>query len=328
MEPNQTTNQNENVKLHDGLVIILLVAVLLIGLLIAFINNKNNHIRIDELKHPIATTINPFDSIRLSAKAAIVWDMKNKKIIYSHNESEALPLASLTKVMTALTAIELIPDYTTVTISKAFLEEEGDIGLLRDEKWKLKDLFSISLVSSSNDGVRAIASVAGSVIGAEKLEPMPTDAVMRARFIHEMNKKATLIGLKKTHFENENGLDKDSTISGAYGSVEDVALLFDYVLRNHNSLLESTRYPRLTLNSLDNISHNLHNTNTVVNMIPGLLGSKTGFTDLAGGNLAIITDLGLEGPYIISVLGSTEEGRFTDIETLVGATTEYVKNIK
>jgi D-alanyl-D-alanine carboxypeptidase (penicillin-binding protein 5/6) len=313
----------QNLKTQDKIALVLFVGMILFLFSLMIINNKNNHIRIDEIKQRVAAKPeNPFTKIKIGAKAAIVWDMKEKKIIFSQNSEAALPLASLTKAMAALTAIELVPSYTTVTITKEFLAEEGDTGLLVDEKWSLKDLLDMSLLSSSNDGVRAIASVAGSAINVGKTE------MSREKFINEMNRQAKVIGLTQTHFGNESGLDINPSESGAYGSAHDVALMFDYIVRNHNSLLEPTRYPELKITSLNNIDHKVNNTNLVVNSIPGLLGSKTGLTDLAGGNLAIITDLGLEGPYIIAVLGGTQDGRFSDVETLVRATEDYITKVK
>ena len=66
------------------------------------------------------------------------------------------------------------------------------------------------------------------------------------------------------------------------------------------------------------------NTNLVASEIPGLLGSKTGLTDLAGGNLVFAFDPELGRPIVITILGSTEEGRFQDVRKLISATLEYI----
>lgn len=311
---------------QDKLAIITLVGLIVVVLSIVFVNNLNNNIRTDEIKHKVVE--NPFEKVEIAAKSGVVWDMKEQKIIYAKDSEKVLPLASITKVMTAITATELIPNYTIVKIDKESLEEEGDSGLFVDERWRLRDLLNMSLVMSSNDGVRAIASVAGSVIDTTKNNAVAEVSTTRERFVNDMNERAKKIGMTNTHFKNENGLDKDLVESGAYGTAHDVALMFDYVLRNHSEILESTRYPILTVTSLNNINHNIDNTNIVVNTIPGLLASKTGFTDLAGGNLAIVTDIGLEGPYVIVTLGGTEESRFLDIQKLVRATEEYVIKVK
>ena len=72
--------------------------------------------------------------------------------------------------------------------------------------------------------------------------------------------------------------------------------------------------------------HTATNTNEVVGSIPGLIASKTGFTDLAGGNLVVAFDAGINRPVIISVLGATKDGRFTDMEMLVNASLRALNN--
>jgi D-alanyl-D-alanine carboxypeptidase len=76
----------------------------------------------------------------------------------------------------------------------------------------------------------------------------------------------------------------------------------------------------VTAISEQGIPHTFANTNQDVEHIPNLLLSKTGFTDLAGGNLVVVYDAGINHPVAIVVLGSTEEGRFTDVKTLLNAT--------
>lgn len=312
------------VKTNSTFLIFFLLAALIALLSLAFIYNKNNRVRIDNLKHEIAAAnpANPFEGIELAARAAIVFDMREGKVIFSKNSEEVLPLASLAKVMAALTAVELVPDYTTVTMTREYLLEEGDVGFLADEKWKLGDLLAASLISSSNDGMRAVAAAAAASISAGDTE------TAHKLFVSEMNKKAVEIGLSKAYFENENGLDKNNDISGAYGSARDIAELFGYALENHGDIFEPTKYEELTFISLSNIKHYMKNTNPALNSLPGLIASKTGFTDLAGGNLAVVVDVGLEGPYVISVLGSTYDGRFTDVEKLSDALGEYVVKVK
>ena len=273
----------------------------------------------DDVSTLTAEKINPYQTITLSAKAAYVYDLSQNRPLYSSNADEPLALASLTKVMTALTAIELIPAYTVVTIGNDDLAEEGDSGLFGDERWKLKDLLDYSLVVSSNDGARAVASVAGSVdLGTEKSQ------LGREGFIARMNEKAKEIGLLETHFSNENGLDVAEVSGGAYGSARDMAKLFGYIIENHPELLEATRYDTLTFTSLSNLVHEAKNTNTKIGEIPGLVASKTGFTDLSGGNLVIIFNPEVNHPIAVVVLGSTYDGRFDDVLSLVKATFQAI----
>ena len=276
-------------------------------------------VKTDSLVQPLAQ-IDSFQDIQLFAKSAIVWDTKERRVIYSHNPDMVMPLASLTKIMMAVTAESLLPDNTIVTIRPEFLEEEGDNGLVANENWKLKDLLDFSLVTSSNDGARAIASVAGAINAR-----ISSYDKGRKDFVVEMNKKAKKIGLTTMYFTNENGLDANESLGGAYGTVRDVAKLFDYTLRNNPELLISTKNSSLKVTSLSNVAHKVNNTNTDVDKIPGIIASKTGFTTLAQGNLAIIYDSSLGQPLIISVLGSTAEGRFTDVQKLVSASKKYLE---
>ena len=256
-------------------------------------------------------------TVSIEAKAAFVLDVVNNQIIYRKNENARLPLASLTKLMTALTALELVPENSKITIRKEFLREEGDTGLLSGETWKLKDLLDFSLMVSSNDGVRSVASV----VGAVNLKSTDYD-LGRKEFIAQMNMEADKLGLKQTYFLNESGLDEGNT-SGGYGSASDVAHLLAYILKKKPEVLETTKYESLTIDS-GNKAHVAKNTNIDVEKIPGLLASKTGYTTLAGGNLVVAFDASIGRPIIVVVLGSSQEGRFKDVQSLVNASIKYV----
>ncbi|MEQ1500034.1 MAG: serine hydrolase [Parcubacteria group bacterium] len=258
-----------------------------------------------------------FAPVSLKAKSAYVYDVAQNKILFKKNELAQLPLASITKLMMALTASELLPKDSKITIRKEFLEEEGNSGLLANESWKLKDLLDFSLIVSSNDGARSIASV----IGATKLQTDNYD-LGRREFISKMNDKARELGLKQMYFTNENGLDVGTT-SGGYGSAVDVSNLLQYIMKNNPDILEATRYENLKINSQTQ-THSAKNTNTDLTNIPGIIASKTGFTEMAGGNLVVAFDSSLGRPIIVVVLGSTQEGRFEDVEKLVKASLDYV----
>lgn len=260
----------------------------------------------------------PFDGIQIEGRSAIVLDLETGEPLYQKDADRVLPLASLTKVMTAVTAVELIPHYTVVKIDPLFLQEEGDSGLFSNEEWKLKDLLDFSLVTSSNDGARAIASVAGAVSNGSGLYDLGRDD-----FLEEMNKKASELGLTRTKFWNETGLDLDEVQSGGYGSARDMANLFSYALSEYPELLEATVDETNTISSLSN-AHKADNTNEFVNQIPGVMASKTGFTDLAGGNLAVAFNAGLRHPVVVVVLGSSFDGRFTDVMRLAEAARGHI----
>lgn len=265
----------------------------------------------------------PFANVRISAKAAIVKDLRTNKVLYEKNAYEPLPLASITKVVTALTATEILAEYSknVVQIEYKHLEPEGDDSLIPGEHFTTTDLLNYTLVSSSNDGARALASVSGALLMQQDVPQTPEEA-----FIARMNTVAAKVGMKDTRFFNESGLDADEAAreAGAIGSARDVAALFDYVLDKQPALLEATRADALTVRSKEGYIHHLENTNDVVGELPNILGSKTGFTYTAGGNLAVVIDPSLNQPIVIVVLGSSKEGRFKDVERLTSATLEQL----
>lgn len=258
----------------------------------------------------------PFEGLQLEAKAVYVFDMPRGVPLYARNENEALPLASLAKMMTAIVATDLVPQSTVVTINGNDIGEEGDSGLLVGEKWRMSDIIDFTLMTSSNDGASAIASVAGSL--GQNAYGVPTQEAKIA-FIEKMNAKTQEVGLTNTYFRNETGLDIGGGASGAYGTAREVAMLLAYAVKNKIDVIEATSLDRFTVSSLNSVAHMATNTNEVANNIPGLIASKTGFTDLAGGNLVVAFDAGLMHPIVISVMGSSREGRFEDMGKLVRA---------
>jgi D-alanyl-D-alanine carboxypeptidase len=98
-----------------------------------------------------------------------------------------------------------------------------------------------------------------------------------------------------------------------------MAILFNHILKTDPMLLESTSYDSLLFTSQSGVSHRADNTDTIVRSVPGLTASKTGYTLLANGNLVIAFNAGLMKPVVIAVLGSSQEGRFTDVQKLVNA---------
>lgn len=308
----------ETQLISKKLLLLDIILVVLIAIMFFVIYAElNKPVKKEAITNSEQNSVVVFDTLNLEAKSIYVFDVVKNEVIFKKNEFAQLPLASLTKLMTAITATELVPENSKITIRKEFLKEEGDTGLLADESWKLRDLLDFSLMVSSNDGARSIASV----IGAMDLKTDNYD-LGRKDFIEKMNEKAKELGLKQTYFVNESGLD-DGAISGGYGSAIDVSSLMKYILENHPEILEATKYQTLDIPSFDKM-HTATNTNIGVDQIPGILASKTGYTELAGGNLAVAFDSSIGRPIIVVVLGSTVDGRFEDVAKLVKATQTYI----
>jgi len=315
-----TKNTTEEVDPWTATSIITLLAFIIIILGLVIFNYGNGDPRTkthitDSTKDTATASLDPFNDILLEAKAVFVFDVVRQEVLYARNEEAQLPLASLTKLMTVLVAEEILPEKATITITQDSLALEGDSGLLVGEKWRLEDLLGLTLLSSSNDGASAVAGVAGSFKSSFPDQWLKN----KETFVYLMNKKAKDIGLTQTYFLNETGLDASRYAGGGYGSAKDIARLLEYSIQHVRSIIDVTRYTTLEFLSLNNINHIVSNTNKLVDSIPGLIASKTGFTDLSGGNLVVAFDAGINHPIIISVLGSTLEGRFRDIQKLVEA---------
>lgn len=259
--------------------------------------NKNLPLQPEQLA---GQKISAFQDIKIEAKAAYVFDVVQNKPIFELNPDSQLPLASLAKIMTALAAKESFPASLLVAITREAVLQEGDDGFRPGEQWPASDLMSAMLISSSNDAAFAF--------GLEYKKDFNRD------FISLMNEKAKELGLEQTYFLNPTGLDVSKSAAGAYGSAKDAAKLIAYIIKNDSSLMEATG-----LASINFRSREFKNTNRIIGDLPGLIAGKTGSSELAGGNLAVAVDLGYNHPVIIVVLGSTPEGRFSDVKKLYQA---------
>ena len=138
---------------------------------------------------------------------------------------------------------------------------------------------------------------------------------------------AAALGLSQTYALNGSGLDVNASVSGGYGSAYDLARLAGALVEQSPAIAEATTKSSAQAVSKEGRSFKVINTDPMINTIPHLLLSKTGYTDLAGGNLALIFDSGIGHPIAIVVLGSSQKSRFTDGSALVAATLAHFAGI-
>ncbi len=256
-----------------------------------------------------------FNNTKLIAESAFIWDVQEQKILFNKNGDKKLPLASITKLMTALVAYELLDPEDNIRISNESLKTDGDSGFSDGEEFSMQDLTDLTLISSSNDGAVALGREAARSISDKNSEEV---------FVTAMNIKAKELGLTNTSFENATGLDLSSTAAGAYGSARDVALLMEYIITHQADAIALTTIDTTAISNESGEFHIAKNTNEVVNDIDGLIASKTGYTELAGGNLVVAFNAGLNRPIVVVVLGSSQNGRFSDTLELVRKAREFV----
>lgn len=201
----------------------------------------------------------------LSAQSAVVICADTGKIIFGKNECEPRPMASTTKIMTALLTLEAAQNEdSNITITDKMVPVEGSSMYLKvGQVLPLSSLAKGMLTVSGNDAANSAAiTLGGSVDG----------------FVDLMNKKAKQIGMSDTYFETPSGLDKGNHHSTAY----DMALLGAYALEN-KAFYDISSKKRVEVPFVEpNEIRTLYNENRMLKRYEGCIGVKTGFTKLAG----------------------------------------------
>ncbi len=242
-----------------------------------------------------------FSDIRIEGNAFVVYDITHNQVIAAKNETSVLPLASLTKVMTAVSSTMHNSRQDVVVISSKSIEGGYDLGLRKGQEWSLSELLKYTLIFSSNDGAEAIADTFGG----------------KSSFVKQMNNDAHSLGLNFI-FTDPAGRDLDGNIGGK-GSALDAARLFAIARVRIPEILDATTKKRQTVTSSTGKVSGIPNTNQEIENLSGAVASKTGYTDLAGGNLGVVVDVTIGRPIAIVVLGSTRQGRFRDVSLLYSA---------
>ncbi len=258
-------------------------------------------------------TVNAFAHVPIEAGAAIVYDLATQTTLYEKNADAQLPLASLTKLLSVYAALEKLPRTALITIPAHATKVEYPRLFSAGETLSLDDLARLTLTASLNDGAIAIAEAAAAHTGDS------TTALLAG--------VASALELSQTYAVNGSGLDMNTAVSGGYGSAKDVALLAGALLHKAPEVAQATTQPTATAVTATGATRTVKNTDPIVGTVPHLLLSKTGYTDLAGGNLALVIDVGIGHPVAIVVLGSTQKSRFTDGEALVAATLAHFAGV-
>ena len=208
--------------------------------------------------------------LEVEAKSAVLMDAATGTVLFAQNEHEALPPASVTKVMTMLLIMEAVDSGRigwddTVTASEAAAQKGGSqIYLKVGETMSVRDMVKSIAVSSANDCACAMAEhIAGS----------------EAAFVDKMNVRAAELGMQDTHFVNCTGLDDDPNAKDHKTSAYDIALMSRELMVHHPDIKQFTT---IWMDTVRNGEFGLSNTNKLVRFYPGATGLKTGYTSQAG----------------------------------------------
>lgn len=232
------------------------------------------------------------DAPEITAKAAFFINTNTGQILYSKNQHDKLPIASLAKVMAVLVALENKGLDEKLLVSQRATEMEPDeMILLPGEKLTLKELLYGTFLLSANDAAEVLAE---------------TTAEGRDEFIRLMNSRAELLGMKNTKFINPTGLDEDS--GNSYSSAYDLVVLARYAIKHYPVLVDISKTEHIYLERTD--EHQDYDMYSGINLLttyPGVVGFKTGYTPEAG--LTLITLARKDGREVLGVLLGTENRR-------------------
>lgn len=281
----------------NNFLFVILIIVALEAILFSVGNHKYD-LLLQNKENEIKKIQNIFSSVPIEAQALSIYDDTLGEKIYSKNDDLQMPLASLAKIMTVAIALNNYKKDDVVLVTPTAFKQEGDYGFYINEKFKVEDLAEITLIVSANDGAYALAR--------------GEDA-----FLDQMNEKARKIGAEKTLFFNFTGLDLNENLAGAYATAFDVNTMALYAMKRHEEIFKTSTIPLIKIKSLTGFNHDIKNTNIILDKIPNILFSKTGYTPLAGGNLTIIYKNKNGHDIAITLLGSTYEGRFSDMEKII-----------
>jgi D-alanyl-D-alanine carboxypeptidase (penicillin-binding protein 5/6) len=210
--------------------------------------------------------------------AAAYLVKRDGAVLWAGSAERRLPPASLTKLMTALLALERSRLDETVTVGKGVLQATGTrIGLKPGVRVSARDLLAATVVRSANDACRALADHLGPA------------------FVGKMNERAATLGLRNTHFVDPCGHDR----AGQYTSAADLARLAEELMQ-HEEYLRLARTRRISIRTLDGRSFALSNTNALLGRYPGAIGLKTGYTEGAGNCLVALAER--DGVRVLAVL--------------------------
>jgi len=235
--------------------------------------------------------------VQISAKSALIFDTTTNRVLFEKNPKERLPMASLTKIMTAIVALENKKKDDTYLVKQEYLVGENSMGLTNGEKLTLDELLYGLILNSGND---AAETLAGNFKGG------------RDAFIKSMNNKAKALGLSNTHFTNPSGLEGDGK---QYTTVYDLLIQTNYALSNLFEFKKVVSTFSMELPYSQNHKYfYLENETNLISSYPGVKGVKDGYTPEAG--LCLVTYLDYQGHKIIAIILGSSDRRGEMIELL------------
>lgn len=277
----------KHLKLYKILCFLIIFILLFSPSILADDLDFNDNIDVN-MEETVETAVNQDNIPNINSRSAVVIDRNSNTILYGKDENTKRKMASTTKIMTCLIAIENCNLTDIVEISKKSAGTGGSrLGLKAGDKISINDLLFGLMLCSGNDAAVAIAEyISGSVQNFSEL----------------MNTRAKELGLENTNFETPHGLDSDDHYTTAY----ELALLTNFALKNETFLkIVSTKSCTISINGNQK---QISNTNELLGNLNGVYGVKTGFTN--GANRCLVTACKRENLDIICVVLGADTKNF------------------
>jgi D-alanyl-D-alanine carboxypeptidase len=231
----------------------------------------------------------------ITAEASLVYDIEQNLILHQHNQNQKLPIASLTKLMTAIIILEQHQLTEKVKVSSVIQNiQPSKMNLRLNEELTIEDLLAGLLIESANDAAFVLAEHNSGDIN---------------KFVEKMNAKAKVLGLKNSKFNNPAGFDNDNN----YSTIIDLLTLSKEAISKPELIKLSTQKTKTT-KSISGEQHILNSTNNLLETSFNVSGLKTGTTINAG--QCLITVSQTDGKKLLTIVLNSKN-RFNDTKTLI-----------
>ncbi len=234
----------------------------------------------------------------IQAKAAGLYDVRSERFLYSKNINQKMPVASITKLMTAIVIMENLPLNETYSVAAEDINVDGTgADLQKGEKIRGSDLLKMMLIKSSNDAALSFGRSA-----SEK----------NINLVAKMNDKAKMLNMTNTKFNDPAGLNDGESFS----TTDDLVKLVRYV-NKYPVIWEILMTKTANISSVDgSITHHLVSTNRLLDEVNGVIGGKTGYTDGALETMAMEVTANEGSDRLISIILGSQD-RFAETKKLI-----------
>lgn len=261
----------------------------------AFSASLSDAVQNQVLIQPVVVN-NPLPEINAKSAISLESDLNDiNKIIFEKDINVQLPIASLTKLMTAVVVLDNYKLSDTIVVDKIADSQDPmkqDVKL--GDKMTVESFLEIMLVGSSNKSAYALSEGPEGYPGQQK-------------FVNLMNEKAKYLGLNKTFFTDPTGLSQEDT-----STASDLARFAKYILKNYPQIAEISKMKELYIPGIGYIT----NTDELLNEIPDAVCSKTGFTISAKGCLLLAVKNPQNNNYLINIILGADD-RFAEMRKLI-----------